>query len=96
METTTVKTLSKYSDTELLETTVVTSYNIVSLDFKKQKLEEKANIIAEVLAQKEILKDEVAQAESFGLKTQSEVDKERIAKEAEQEALKASLDGVVK
>jgi len=69
METTIVKTLSKYSETELLETIVRTSYNIVSLDFKKQQLQERASLIAEVLVQKDELQAEVTQAETLGIKT---------------------------
>jgi len=69
METTIVKTLSKYSETELLETIVRTSYNIISLDLKKQQLQERASLIAEVLVQKDELQADITQAETLGIKT---------------------------
>lgn len=73
LKTTVVKTTTKYSDTEVLITTVTTSFEVVSLDSQIKKLEERQNLIDEVLSQKAEIEQGIEESRSIGVKTQEEL-----------------------
>lgn len=76
METTTIITSTKHSDTEMLEKTVVTSYRIVSLDEKIKKAEERRNLILETEKQEKGFLADIEKARAMGLKTSAEKQEE--------------------
>lgn len=91
------ETFKKHSETELEITVTDNKVVVESFDATLAQIAELESAIAELNEKLVPLYARRDKGIEVGLKTKYEVDEEkRLAKEAEQEALKASLDEVVK